>query len=101
LGWTITEKKKSYVAPRTPNHTAALLVFHHRYAPTPRVIDLRLLLVDATWKYLGFGHEDAVRAFMRKLERRGMVARYATVDGLEQVTTRYSLQSLLERRARL
>ena len=101
LGWTIVEKKKFYVAQQIPNETAALLIFHHRYAPTPRVIDMKFLLTEPTWKYLGFSHEDAVRQFMRKLERRGLVSRYATVDRLEQVTTKYPLASLLERKVRV
>lgn len=42
LGWTIVEKRKSYVAQQIPNETAALLMFHHYYAPTPRVIDVNL-----------------------------------------------------------
>jgi HEPN domain-containing protein len=95
------EKKKHYVAQQSPNETAALLILHHRYAPTPRVIDLKALLAEPTWKYLGFSHEDAVRGFMRKLEQRWLVARYAMVDRLEQVTTRYSLESLLARRVRV
>jgi hypothetical protein len=98
LGWTIVEKKKFYVAQQTPNATAALLIFHHRYAPTPRVIDLKYLLTEPTWQYLGFSHEDAVRQFMRTLERRGLLSRYATVDRLEQVTTKYPLASLIERK---
>jgi hypothetical protein len=101
LGWTIVEKKKYYVTQRNPDETAAMLIFHYRYAPLPRVIDLKVLLAEPTWKYLGFGHEDAVRGFMRKLERRGLVARYAMVDRLEQLTTRYSLESLLARKARV
>jgi hypothetical protein len=101
LGWTIVEKKKSYVAQQVPNETAALLIFHHRYAPTSRVIDLKFLLTEPTWKYLGFSHEDAVRQFMRKLERRGLLSRYATVDRLEQVTTKYPLASLLQRKVRV
>jgi hypothetical protein len=92
------EKKRYYIAQQNPNETAALLIFHHRYAPTPRVIDLKALLAEPIWKYLGFSHEDSVRGFMRKLEQRRLVARYAIVDRLEQVTTRYSLESLLARR---
>jgi hypothetical protein len=72
--WVSTvEKKKYYVAQQIPNETAALLIFHYRYAPTTRVIDLKALLVEPTWKYLGFGDEDAVRGFMRKLERRRLI----------------------------
>jgi hypothetical protein len=101
LGWTIMEKKRYYIAQQNPNETAALLIFHHRYASTPRVIDLKALLAEPTWKYLGFSHEDIVRGFMRKLEQLRLVARYAMVDRLEQVTTRYSLESLLARRVRV
>ena len=101
LGWTIVDKKRYYVAQQTPNETAALLILHYRYAPSPRVIDLKAMLVEPTWKYLGFSDEDAVRGFMRKLERRKLIARYATVDRLEQVTTRYALESLLERKVRV
>jgi hypothetical protein len=95
------EKHKYYIVQQVSNETASLLIFHHRYAPTPRVIDLKFLLREPTWKYLGFSSEDAVRGFMRNLERRGLIGRYATVDRLEQVTTRYPLESLIERKVRL
>jgi hypothetical protein len=98
LGWVIEEKRRCYVAQQTINETAALLIFHHYYAPTPRIIDMKLLLAEPTWKYLGFSSEDTVRGFMRKLEQRSLVSRYAVVDRLEQVTTRYSLDSLIERK---
>ena len=101
LGWTIVDKKRYYVAQQNPNETAALLILHYRYAPTPRVIDLKAMLAEPTWKYLGFSDEDAVRGFMRKLEQRRLIARYATADRLEQVTTRYALESLLERKVRV
>ena len=101
LGWTIVDKKRYYVAQQNPNETAALLILHYRYAPSPRVIDLKAMLAEPTWKYLGFSDEDAVRGFMRKLERRKLIARYATADRLEQVTTRYALESLLERKVRV
>jgi hypothetical protein len=101
LGWTLAEKGRAYVAQQVPNETAALLLFHLRYAPTPRVIDLRFLFTEPTWKYLGFSHEDAVRQFLRNIERRGLVSRYAIVDRLEQVTTKYSLESLLKRKVRI
>jgi hypothetical protein len=38
---------------------------------------------------------------MRKLERRGLISRYAIVDRLEQVTTRFSLDALIERKVRV
>src|SRR5207244_4948649 len=44
LGWIVEEKRKCYVVQQTVNETAALLIFHHCYALTPRVIDIKLLL---------------------------------------------------------
>ena len=101
LGLTLAEKGRAYVAQQVPNETAALLLFHFRYAPTPRVIDLKFLFTEPTWKYLGFSHDDAVRQFLRNLERHSLVSRYAIVDRLEQVTTKYSLESLIERKVRI
>jgi hypothetical protein len=101
LGWIVKEKRKFYVAQQTVNETAALLLFHHYYASTPRIIDMNFLLAESVWKYLGFANEDAVRGIMRKLEHRGLIARYAVVDRLEQVTTRYSLASFIERKVRV
>jgi hypothetical protein len=34
--------QNSAVAQQTPNETAALLIFHRHYAPTPPVIDVHL-----------------------------------------------------------
>lgn len=101
LGWIVKEKQKFYVAQHALNETAALLLFHHYYAPTPRIIDMKFLFAEPVWKYLGFESEGAVREFMYKLEQRGLIGRYAVVDRLEQVTTRYSLDSLLERRVQV
>jgi hypothetical protein len=101
LGWVVEEKRTFYVAQQVVHETAALLIFHHYYAPTPRVIDLKLLFAEPAWQYLGFSSENVVREFMRKLERRGLISRYAMVDRLEQVTTRYSLDALIERKVRV
>ena len=81
--------------------TSALLIFHHVYAPTPRSVELDQVFAEQVWKYLGFSQPDEVRAFFKNLERKGLIARYAHVDRLEQVTTRYTLYELLERRVRV
>lgn len=101
LEWVIKERQKFYVAQQVVNETAAFLIFHYYYAPTPRIVDMKLLLTEPIWKYLGFSSEDAVRGFMRKLDQQSLVSRYAVVDRLEQVTTRYSLDALLERKVSL
>jgi len=101
LGWIVAEKRVSYIAQQVVHETAALLLFHYYYAPTPRIIDMKSLFAKPVWKYLGFENEGAVREFMYKLEQSGLVSRYAVVDRLEQVTTRYSLDSFLERRVQV
>lgn len=101
LGWTTRSRSKTYRTHQMVHLTSALLIFHHVYAPTPRSVELDQVFAEPVWKYLGFSHLDQVRAFFKNLERKGLIARYAHVDRLEQVTTRYTLHELLERRVRV
>ena len=101
LGWTTRSRSKTYRTHQMVHLTSALLIFHHVYAPTPRSVELDQVFAEQVWKYLGFSQPDEVRAFFKNLERKGLIARYAHVDRLEQVTTRYALYELLERRVRV
>jgi len=100
LGWTIRERARTCRAATTVDRTAALLLLHHRYAPSPGIVDLSRVISEPVWKYLGFADPDELRAFVRDLERKGLVSRYSQVDRLEQVTTRFSLDELLRRGVR-
>jgi hypothetical protein len=101
LGWTTRSHGKTYRTQQVVHPTAALLILHHVYALTPRSVDLVQVLTEPVWKYVGFSQPDHVRAFFKNLERKGLIARYAHVDRLEQITTRYALSELLERKVRV
>jgi hypothetical protein len=64
-------------------------------------VDLGQVLAEPVWKYLSFSKPDQLKTFFKEMERKGLISRYAQVDRLEQVTTRYSLNELLERKARV
>lgn len=100
LGWTIRERARTFRAATTVDRTAALLLLHHHYAPSPCIVDVNRVIAEPVWKYLAFADADELRAFLRDLERKGLVSRYSQVDRLEQVTTRYSLEELLSRGVR-
>jgi hypothetical protein len=88
--------------PVNPTPTATLILIHHLFAPGgPRTVELRRLLAHPFWKYLGHKSEDGVRAVLRAADLAGAVGKYVVADQLEQVTTCFSLDDLLARRARL
>jgi len=66
-----------------------------------RTVELRNLVANPFWKYLGFKSEDGVRALLREADAAGLVGKYVVADQLEQVTTCFTLDELLQRRVRL
>ena len=101
LGWTTRSHSTTYRTQQVMHPTAALLILHHVYAPMSRSVALDQVLAEPVWKYLGFSQPDDVRTFFKNLERKGLIARYAHVDRLEQITTRYALSELIERKVRV
>lgn len=88
--------------PVNPTPTATLVVIHHLFAAEgPRTAELGNLLAHPFWKYLGYKSPDGVRAVLRSADLAGAVGKYMVADQLEQVTTCYSLNELLDRRVRL
>jgi hypothetical protein len=65
------------------------------YAQNPRTIKISEIEESHFWKYLGFRKFDHVRLGFRSAESKGLLMRYASVDHLEQITTRYSWQELI------
>jgi hypothetical protein len=79
------------VAERIPLPADALLILlHDRLAPTPRIVRLNDILGADWWRYLGVKQPEDVRHVLRRAEAAGLISRYATVDELEQVTTRFT-----------
>jgi hypothetical protein len=85
-----------------PTKTSLLLLTHHIFASAePRTIELRTLLADPFWKYLGLKGEDEVRSIFREADARGCIGKYVVADQLEQVTTNLTLDSFLSGKVRL
>jgi hypothetical protein len=95
-----------HIIPRPAN--AFLILLHARLAPSPRIVRLDDLLMPPPvpgnnirslvipfWRLLGMRDESDVRSILRDAEAAGLIAKYAVVDQLEQITTRYSLDEFL------
>jgi len=94
--------KPDRLLPVVPTKTSFLILLHHLFAAKAvRTVELRNLVTNPFWKYLGYKSEDALRALLREADAAGLVGKYVVADQLEQVTTCFTLDELLERRARL
>jgi hypothetical protein len=80
---------------------ALLILLHDRLAPTPRIVRVSEILDSDWWRLLGVRSADAVRGVLRQAEMAGLIARYAIVDELEQVTTRFSRDDYIVQARRL
>jgi len=97
LGWIARVRGRSFRVQPCIEPTAALLLLHREYAPTPRIVDLEAVAAGTLWKYLGFASVQELRACIASFIERGLIARFVQVDRLDQFTTRYTLDELLER----
>lgn len=80
---------------------ALLILLHDRLAPTPRIVRLSEILDRNWWQFLGLKEPDAVRQILHQAEAAGLIARYVTVDELEQVTTRFTCDEYVGQARRL
>jgi len=71
------------------------LATHLLFAQDPKTIKISEIMDSSFWKYLGYYKFDYVRIALRGAESKGLILRYAVVDHLEQITTRYSLADLI------
>ena len=102
LGFLERLGNKSWgVAAVQPPTDALLILLHARLAPTPCIVRVSDLLAEPFWRYLGLRQPDEVRTIFHDAHAAGLLARYSTVDQLEQVTTRYTLDEYLGRTLRL
>ncbi len=80
---------------------AFLILLHQRLAPSPRIVRLKDVLATEWWRFLGIRNPDDLRRILHQAADAGLVARFAKVDELEQVTTRYSGEAFLDQGMRL
>lgn len=100
-GFVVRERQQDVVVQLWPSKTALLILIHHLFAPTPRIVTLKDILDAPFWQYLGFRQEETVRRTLHQANAKGLIAGYATIDQLEQITTRHTLDEWLEARLRL
>jgi len=85
-----------------PAKTSLLILLHHLFSQQgTRTVELRRLLADPFWKFLGYKSEDAVRAVLREANAVGILGKYVVADQLEQVTTSMSADEFLTRKVHL
>ena len=103
LGFLERAKGKSdRLLPVLSQKTSFLILLHHLFAPKAiRTVELKNLLANPFWKYLGHKSEDSVRALLREADAVGLIGKYIVADQLEQVTTCVTLDEFLERKDRL
>ena len=94
--------KPDRLTPVVSQKTSFLILLHHLFAAkSVRTVELRHLLANPFWKLIGYKSEDPVRSLLREADATGAVAKYVVADQLEQVTTCFAFDELLERRVRL
>ena len=94
--------KTDRLKPIMPARTSLLILLHHLYARQgTRTVELRRLLTNPFWKFLGYKSEDAVRVVLREANTAGILGKYVVADQLEQVTTSMSADEFLTRKVHL
>jgi len=85
-----------------PAKTSLLILLHHLFSQQGiRTVELRRLLANPFWKFLGYKSEDAVRAVLREANTARILGKYVVADQLEQVTTNMSADEFLTRKVHL
>jgi len=101
MGFASAVSKGIMVQPIPLPDNAFLLTLHAKLAPTPRIVRLSDILSAAFWKLMGIREDSTVRSILRDANAKGFIAKYAVVDQLEQITTRYSFDEYLTKAFRL
>lgn len=97
-----TRGKPDRLLPVVTQKTSLLVLVHHLFAAKAvRTVEFRNLFANPFWKHLGYKSEDAVRSVLREADATGLIGKYVVADQLEQVTTCFTLDELLERKVRL
>jgi hypothetical protein len=76
---------------------ALILATHLLFAQSPKTIKLSEIETSNYWRFLGYRKFGHVKVGFRSAEAKGLLERYAVVDHLEQITTRYLWPELLSK----
>jgi hypothetical protein len=74
-----------------------VLATHLLFAKTPKTLKLSEIEASNYWRFLGYRKLSHVKVGFRSAEAKGIIERYAIVDHLEQITTRFSWEELLSK----
>ena len=97
-----SSRENDKIIPLNPAKTSLLLLTHYIFASDePRTIELRNLVANPFWKYIGFKHEDELRVVFRAADAAGYIGKYVVADQLEQITTCLTLDAFLSSKVRL
>ena len=101
-GYLMPHGKQDLIVVSFANPEYSLVLSTHLLmAYTPRTIRLVEIQASNHWRFLGYRKFDHVRLGFRSAEAKGLIMRYANVDHLEQITTRYTWQELISKRNKL
>ena len=96
VGYLLPEGKQDLIVVGFANLEESLIITTHLLmARAPRTIKISEIEANPYWKFLGYRKFDHVRVAFRNAEAKGILMRYAVVDHLEQITTRYTWAELL------
>lgn len=101
MGFITALPKGIIVQPIPLPENAFLIALHAKLAPTPRIVRLSDIIGASFWKLLGIRDDATIRTILQDAYSKGMIAKYAIIDQLEQITTNYSYEEYLMKAIRL
>lgn len=98
----LTYKSKIYSVLSKPLPKLPLIILiHHIFAPSPKTVIIKNIIMNPFWKYLSIQSETQIRQILKEAAANGLIAKYITADQLEQITTKYSLDEFIQKRIKL
>jgi len=101
LGFIRRNKKDAVVQDIPLPKTALLVLVHYIFSPFPQTVSLKAIISHRFWKFLGIKEAEDIRKILKEANAKGAITKYIIADQLEQITTKYPLDELLQRRIKL
>ncbi len=94
-GLVTRSQQVMYVRELPDLERAFAVLLHVLFAPQPTTIAVQDILNHVFWRYLGLRDPTDVVKLLRYLEAKKIIVKYVRADQLEQVTTAYSADEIL------